>query len=266
MNCRRGRGGRRPGPASLKSKVKGRRSAVGGSRAHTRPPEFGELSRVKLASRITRRGGRRVGEPKLQSPHPASPLRSGRARMKERRQKGGRFCHLISARQAGGEEIPGGNEIWIPAGDGDPFFNRTKGSPAPLGAAAGARFLNRRELRQPRSVANAFAPLGYLCCLLCNPEPKYFPSCLHGRRNSVSASFTGRGRLEDGAPPSVEETARSGSSRYARPGGQGWATGIGTGLRHWDGTGKAPSPQPLYVETHRINRSDGDGCGKACGA
>jgi hypothetical protein len=65
------------------------------------------------------------------SPRP-SPIRSGRARVKERRQKGGRFCHLISARLAGGEKIPAGNEISIPAGDGDPFFNRTKGSPAPL--------------------------------------------------------------------------------------------------------------------------------------
>jgi len=40
-----------------------------------------------------------------------------------------------------GEKIPGGNEIWIPGGDGDPFFNRRKGSPAsradlrPVGAA-----------------------------------------------------------------------------------------------------------------------------------
>jgi hypothetical protein len=29
----------------------------------------------------------------------------------------------------GGEEIPGGNEIWIPAGDGDPFSLREKKIP-----------------------------------------------------------------------------------------------------------------------------------------
>jgi hypothetical protein len=31
---------------------------------------------------------------------------------------------------AGGEKIPAGNEIWIPAGGGDPFSIRRKGSPA----------------------------------------------------------------------------------------------------------------------------------------
>ena len=109
-------------------------------------------------------------------------------------------------------------------------------------------------------------PLCHLCCLLCNPEPKYFPSCLHGRRNSGSASFAGRGRVDDGAPPLVEETARSGSSPYARPGGQGSAVGGGTGLGPWDGThsfeSKVQGPRskvfgPLGSEAVRGERARG---------
>jgi len=98
-----------------------------------------------------------------------------------------------------------------------------------------------------------------------NPGPKYFPSCLHGRRNSGSASFTGRGRVDDGAPPLVEETARSGSSRYARPGGQGSATGIGTGLGHWDGSGKAPSPQPSPIRSGPKRTGEGERAGRDTG-
>jgi hypothetical protein len=30
---------------------------------------------------------------------------------------------------SGGDKIPGGNEIWIPGGDGDPFFNREERIP-----------------------------------------------------------------------------------------------------------------------------------------
>ena len=51
-------------------------------------------------------------------------------------QKGGRFCHLISEdscyhgkRLAGGDRIPAGNEVWIPAGDGNPFSLRERRIP-----------------------------------------------------------------------------------------------------------------------------------------
>jgi hypothetical protein len=82
-----------------------------------------------------------------------------------------------------------------------------------------------------------------------NPGSKYFPSCLHARRNSGSASFTRRVRVDDGAPPLLEGTVRGPSGRYAGTGGQGSSIGrgrreSGTGrlrghrdwTRDWDGT------------------------------
>jgi hypothetical protein len=62
----------------------------------------------------------------------------------------GENAGLDRSAAAAGKKIPGGDEIIVPAGDGDPFFNRRKGSPAPPDRH-GPGFLNRRKLRQQRS-------------------------------------------------------------------------------------------------------------------
>jgi hypothetical protein len=82
---------------------------------------------------------------------------------------------------SGGDKVPGGDENWIPAGDGDPFFYRGKGSPAgwPDGlrgiltlrwkggdschlnsAIAPQRFLRRRRRHSARSSAARFPDPG----------------------------------------------------------------------------------------------------------
>jgi hypothetical protein len=80
-----------------------------------------------------------------------SPIRSGRARGKERdgTRAAGRIDQLVSA----GEKIPGGNENRIPAGDGNPFSLREERIPGRPGLEPwdGTRGSPRSEVQGPKS-------------------------------------------------------------------------------------------------------------------